>query len=79
MIRPGAWLVGIWDGVVREGIQVPNNQNAIKTELSAPSKRPLKRALYRAHDDPGVPGRGSSPEEEGDTIVNLEMQVEMEN
>lgn len=48
---------------------VPNNQNAIKTVASVPWKMALNPALYLAHDEPGVPGRGSRPEEAGDLFI----------
>lgn len=44
---------------------VPNNQNATTTEVSAPWKRAPNLALYMAHDEPGDPGIGRSPEDEG--------------
>jgi hypothetical protein len=37
--------------------------------VSAPAKIALNLALYIAHDDPGDPGRGNMPEEEGDLFI----------
>jgi hypothetical protein len=48
---------------------IPNNQNAISTEGSAPWKIDLIRATYIAHDDPGVPGNGRSPGEDEDLFI----------
>lgn len=44
----------------------PNNQKATRTDVSAPLNIPLNLALYIAHDEPGEPGRGRRPEEDGD-------------
>jgi len=48
---------------------IPNNQNATKTERSAPWNRPANRALYAAHDEPGLPGNGNRPEEDGERLM----------
>lgn len=50
---------------------VPNNQNAIRTLVSAPWKTALNLALYMAHDELGVPGSGSMPEEDGELFIAL--------
>lgn len=47
----------------------PNSQNATSTDASAPWKIALNRALYNAHDEPGEPGIGSSPDDDGDLFI----------
>ena len=47
----------------------PNNQNAISTEVSAPWKMVLNRALYRAQVDPGEPGSGRRPDVDEDLFI----------
>jgi hypothetical protein len=50
-------------------VEVPNSQNATSTEGSAPWKMALNLALYIAHEEPGDPGSGRSPEEDGGLAI----------
>lgn len=51
------------------GGNIPNSQNATRTEVSAPRKRPLNFDLYIAHDELGDPGSGNMPDEDSDDMV----------
>jgi hypothetical protein len=55
--------------VGKEQESVPKSQKEMRTEESAPAKMALRRALYIAHEEPGEPGRGRIPEDEGDLFI----------
>ena len=50
-------------------IDIPKNQKASRTLVSARRKRLLSRDEYADQDDEGAPGMGSSPEAEGDVVA----------
>lgn len=37
--------------------------------MSAPRKIALNLALYIAHEEPGDPGRGNRPDDDGDLVI----------
>ena len=55
---------------LRSKKSIPNNQNAIKTEVSAPWNIALNLARYIGHEEAGDPGSGNAmPVDEGDLFI----------
>lgn len=50
-------------------MMIPKSQNATSTDGSAPRKILQHQALYAAHDEPGEPGRGRRPVEDGERVM----------
>ena len=57
-------------------MSVPNSQNATTSDVSAPWNNAPSLALYIAHDEPGDPGIGSRPEEDGDLDIVVPYAME---